>query len=196
MILFDDHIWDFDLSQALAQVSAQRRTHALRYRLERDQRLSVAAYRLLQRALLEQYGIDKAPQFIFNAAGKPLLDNHPDIHFSLSHCNDAVACAVSDRPVGIDVETIDHYSQELAEEVMNESEMQQILTSSQPAIAFARLWTMKESLYKLTGDDHDGDIRHMLHQASNFHFTTINQPRLTVTLCSTEVPNLNEFIKL
>jgi rhamnogalacturonyl hydrolase YesR len=64
-----------------------------------------------------------------------------------------VACAVSDRPVGIDIETINHYSEEIATRVMSEAEMRQILTSPLPAEAFTRLWTMKESLYKLTGDE-------------------------------------------
>ena len=110
MIYLDDHIWDFDLQQALAKVSPQRREYALRYRLERDQRLSVVAYRLLQRALLAEYGIEVAPQFHYDENGKPQLAGYPDVHFSLSHCREAVACVVSAQPVGIDIETIDHYS--------------------------------------------------------------------------------------
>ena len=57
MIYIDDHIHDFDLQEALETVSPQRRAQALRYRHERDQRLCIAAYRLLQQALLKEYGI-------------------------------------------------------------------------------------------------------------------------------------------
>ena len=183
MIYLDDHIWDFDLQQALAEVSPQRREYALRYRLERDQRLSVAAYRLLQRALLAEYGIEAAPQFHYDENGKPQLAGYPDVHFSLSHCREAVACVVSAQPVGIDIETIDHYSEEVAARVMSEDEMREILTSPHPAEAFTRLWTMKESLYKLTGSDNNGDICHMLDKMPPVSFETIVRPYSVCTVC-------------
>ena len=85
-------------------------------------------------------------------------------------------CVLSDQPVGIDVETFDHYSQEVASRVMNDNEMRQILNSPHPTIAFARLWTMKESLFKLTGDDHGGDIAHMLDDTAQYHFSTLITP--------------------
>ena len=183
MIYIDEHIDDFDLQEALAAVSPQRREYALRYRHERDQRLCVSAYRLLQEALLKAYGIDELPQFIYNQQNKPLLDGHPEIHFSLSHCREAVACAIGDEPVGIDIETMDHYSEEVAIRVMNEQEMRQIMESPDPAREFTRLWTMKESLYKLTGDDHGGEIAHMLDDTSSVRFKTLDYPLFTVSEC-------------
>jgi 4'-phosphopantetheinyl transferase len=189
VIHIDDHIWDFDLQEALSAVSPQRREQALRYRHERDQRLCVAAYRLLQQALMQEYGIDEAPRFDYNPQGKPLLIGHPDIHFSLSHCAMAVACVLSDQPVGIDIETIDHYSDEVAARVMSEDEMREIKASPCPATAFTRLWTMKESLFKLTGDDHGGDTAHMLNDADNYCFETVIHPSYIYTTCSTAIPD-------
>lgn len=184
MIYIDDHIDDFDLQEALAAVSQQRRDYALRYRQERDQRLCLAAYRLLQRALMLEYGIDGMPVFTYDNKGKPLLQGHPDIHFSLSHCHEAVAVAVSDHPVGIDVETTGHYSAEVARRVMNDDEMREIEASAQPEVAFTRLWTMKESLYKLTGDDNGGDMAGMLSDISKYRFTTTVHPRFIYTACT------------
>lgn len=189
MVYIDENIWDFDLQQALEQVSAQRREYALRYRHERDQRLCLAAYRLLMRALRLEYGIDVAQQFIHDENGKPLLQGHHDIHFSLSHCHEAVACALSDCPVGIDIETTEHYSIEVARRVMNVDEIRQIETSAQPKVTFTRLWTMKESLFKLTGDDHGGDTAHMLEKADNYRFETVIHPRYIYTICSTAIPD-------
>ena len=80
MIYIDDHIEEFNLREALAAVSPQRRDYALRYRQERDQRLCLAAYRLLQRALMLEYGIDGMPVFTYDSKGKPQLQGHPDIH--------------------------------------------------------------------------------------------------------------------
>lgn len=184
MVYIDENIWDFDLQQALENVSQQRREYALRYRHEHDQRLCLAAYRLLMRALKQEYGIDEAPEFIHENHGKPLLPGHPDIHFSLSHCHEAVACALSDHPIGIDIETTGHYSIEVARRVMNDDEIRQIEASAQPEVTFTRLWTMKESLFKLTGNDHGGDTAHMLDDAGNYCFETIIRPRYIYTTCS------------
>ena len=179
----DDNIYRFDLNEALAAVSPQRREYALRYRNERDQRLCLAAYRLLQHALLLEYGIEELPVFIYDNSGKPMLQGHPDIHFSMSHCHEAVAVAVSDHPIGIDIETLNHYSQEIAARVMNEKEMKEIIASPQPARAFTRLWTMKESLYKLTGDDNGGDVAHILDDTSMVRFMTCDYPQFVVSEC-------------
>lgn len=37
---------------------------------------------------------------------------------------------------------------------------------------------MKESLFKLTGDDHGGDIAHMLDYTTQYHFSTLITPPL------------------
>ena len=183
MIYIDNHIMDFDLQQALSQVSHQRRQQALRYHFERDQRLCVAAYRLLQKALLTEYGIDQAPLMSYDANGKPTLIDWPDIHFSMSHCREAVACVVSDHPVGIDIESFDQYDEAVAARVMSEDEMREIQASPTPDVVFTRLWTMKESLYKLTGDDAGNNISRMLAGREQYVFNTILLPRCACTMC-------------
>ena len=181
MIFIDDHIWGFDLQQALDAVSLQRREYALRYRHERDQRLSIAAYRLLQQALLQEYGINASPRFIYDNHGKPSLEGSHAIHFSISHCSDVAVCAIDNRPIGIDVETLDHYSEEVARQVMNDDEMRQILASPRPEVTFTRLWTMKESLYKLTANPSGTPIPHLLKDADKYVFTTLSTPNYILT---------------
>ena len=181
MIYIDENINGFDLQQALQEVTPQRREQALRYRNGRDQRLCVAAYKLLQRALQQEYGIEGQPELIHDKDGKPSLTDYPDIHVSLSHCRVAVACAVSDQPVGIDIETLDHYNEDIARRVMSAEEMRQITSAPEPAVAFTLLWTMKESLFKLTGNDNGGDIAHILKDADRYRFTTIVHPSYLYT---------------
>ena len=122
--------------------------------------------------------------FSYTGQGKPLLEGHPAIHFSLSHCRLAVACALSDRPVGIDIETIDHYDEQVALTVMNEAEMDLIKSLPDHSLTFTRLWTMKESLFKLTGDDAHGDIRNMLAKCDNVHFNTTIHHNYLCTTCN------------
>ena len=174
-----------DLEQALAQVSEQRRTYALRYRKVSDQRLSVAAWLLLQQALRDEFGIEEPPVFHYTETGKPLLCGHDDIYFSLSHCDHAVACAVGRNPVGIDVESIDRYSPELLPVTMSETEQQQILAAPRPEVAFIRLWTMKESLLKCTGEGLSDHLPTLLTDTSSYRFQTLTTPHCICTLCET-----------
>ena len=183
MIYIDDHIWDFNLEQALATVSNELRQYVMRYRHERDRRLSVAAYRLLQRALELEFAISQVPPIVREKNGKPLLDGLPGVHFNLSHCNAAVACAVDTSPVGIDVECIDRYDAEVAAATMSDGECARIAASPCPEIEFTRLWTMKESLYKLAGGNPANDLRTMLADTTGYHFCTTIYPSYICTTC-------------
>ncbi|MBQ3752445.1 MAG: 4'-phosphopantetheinyl transferase superfamily protein [Prevotella sp.] len=174
MVYIDEHIDDFDLQAALTEISEQRRLQALRFKFERGQRTCVLAYLLLKKALREEYGLTENPLFEYGPHGKPFIVGHPEIHFSLSHCREAVACAVSDRPVGIDVESVQRYRESLAQYTMNEQEQQQIAAAERPDVAFIRLWTMKEARLKLTGEGITNDLKSAL-SGGSWQFTTVER---------------------
>ena len=175
MVYINEHIDDFDLPTALADISEQRRQQALRFKHERGQRTCVLAYLLLKEALRVEYGITGNPTFEYGEHGKPRLVEHPDIHFSLSHCREAVACAVSRRPVGIDVESVRRYKEPLAAYAMNDGERADILAAERPDVAFARLWTMKEARLKLTGEGITTNLKAALADRHRWRFTTIER---------------------
>ena len=175
MVYIDEHIMDFDLDAALQQISEQRREQALRFKFERGQRTCVLAYLLLKKALHEEYGITANPVFEYGEHGKPALVGHPEIHFNLSHCREAVACAVSTRPVGIDVESVGRYDDGVARYTMNDRELRLIAGAQRPDVAFIRLWTMKEARLKLTGEGITDDLKAALDDAGRWQFTTVEQ---------------------
>ena len=157
---------------ALQSISSQRREQALQFKFEQGQRLCVAAYMLLKQALREQEGILDNPIFEYGEHGKPSIVGHPELHFSLSHCKEAAVCVLSRRPVGIDVESIGRYSESVARYAMSDDEMQQIHQAGNPGLAFIRLWTMKESLLKLTGEGINDNMKETLKNAKAEWFTT------------------------
>lgn len=178
VVYLNDHIEELDLEEALKAVSPQRRNQALNYRLERDRKLSAAAYMLLCVALREEFGVTELPQFGYGANGKPFITSHPAIHFNLSHCDEAAVCVVSRQPVGVDIESISRYDAELCFSTMSVREQNLIAQSPEPAVAFIRLWTMKESLLKLSGEGLRDDLTIILEQTDNIRFTTrINATR-------------------
>lgn len=153
MLYLNDHIGELDLGKALSVVSAQRHCAALRYRQERDRRLSLAAYLLLMEGLQREYGISTPPDFIFGPHGKPLLRDYPDIHFNLSHCPRAALCVIANQPVGCDIEEVPRQlDPDLCRHCMNDRETAEILAADNPALAFISRWTQKEALLKLTGE--------------------------------------------
>lgn len=189
MVYIDSHPQQLNLTEALAAVSTERRTYALRFQRIEDQRLCLSAYLLLQRALREEYGLSEVPPFCYGEHGKPALQGRSDIHFNLSHCREAVACVVDTQPVGIDIETIDCYDEALLPVTMNAQEQQMILESPHPANAFTRLWTMKESLLKLTGEGITDNLPAVLTtlelsgKGQNISFQTTCHNRYIYTIC-------------
>ena len=146
---------------------------------------SAAARRLLADLLGGAVAVEHDPQ------GAPYLPDCPDRYVSLSHCRTAVAAAVSEEgPVGIDVESIDRYSPELLPVTMSETEQQQILAAPCPEVAFIRLWTMKESLLKCTGEGLSDHLPTLLTDTSSYRFQTLTTPHCICTLCETiEIKN-------
>ena len=184
MIYLNDHLQDFDLADALSRLSEQRREQALRYKFELGQRTCAAAYLLLCQGLQQEYGISEQPLFAFGEHGKPSIVGHPEIHFNLSHCREAALCAISDRPVGVDVESVRSFNASLVEYTMNEQEVQQIRQAADPAREFTRLWTMKEALMKLTGEGISNHMKDVLNRSDVTFQTVVSPDRSYVyTIC-------------
>ena len=148
--LIDDNMTPMTEEQfndCLSRVSEQRREKVLKYKFQAGREQSLKAYMLLQILLKEEYGITEPPVFCELENGKPVIVGHEDIHFNMSHCKYAVACAVSNEPVGIDVEVIkEKVKDELARYVLSDEELEGLTP-----LKFTRLWTMKEAVVKLSG---------------------------------------------
>ena len=78
----------------------------------------------------------------------------PDCYFSLSHCNDAVAVAVSATPVGVDIEKLDRtVAPGLCRKVLTDKELLEYnqLNDSRRHRYLLEKWCAKESLFKVSG---------------------------------------------
>lgn len=127
-----------------------RKQKVLSYRNLLDRYLCAKAYWMLRDGLMRDYGIYDEIRFAYNYYGKPFLPDHPEIHFNLSHCKKGIACAVSDVPVGIDIEEI-QYDDDMARYVLDAGEYERVSSSDNPAEEFTKIWTRKESYVKMLG---------------------------------------------
>lgn len=87
----------------------------------------------------------------FTKNGKPI---HPKQYFSLSHSMNMVAIAISDKPVGIDIETLlpKNISTMLAARLLKGKELKQYYAAKDREIWFTKYWTQHEAYIKLIGD--------------------------------------------
>ena len=134
-----------------SRCSMQRRQLVDRYQLAKDKYLSVTVYLLLL-ATLQNLGRwsrdEEAPEFEFGQFGKPRLCGSGSLHFNLSHSGGVAACAVSQNPVGIDVQA---FGGPVILSVLSCKERQDVLAAKNPQTEFVRLWTWKEAYYKYLG---------------------------------------------
>lgn len=90
-------------------------------------------------------------EFAVGDYGKPLLVNDPCVHFNVSHAGRYIACAVSDVPVGIDIELIGSANMKIAERFFTPDERAYIMAGGDRAYRFCEVWTKKESRIKWEG---------------------------------------------
>jgi len=165
MYLVRDDISEFSprhLEEALAMLPDWRRQQALRFKFVQGQAECALSYLLLCDGLRREYGISQQPHFLIGEHGKPSLLEFPDIHFNISHCRAGIAVAIARRPVGIDIECIGRGNDVLARHVLSAEEYALMQQSPDPKAEFARLWTRKEALVKLTGRGLTDDLRQLL----------------------------------
>ena len=120
----------------------------------RTKHISEMGGRLLEYAVSRLYRIG-VPELSRDKGehGKPCFHIHPEIRFNISHSGDLVICAVSDFEIGIDIQEKSRMNTDrIAKKVMSPVEHKKYLESSERQDFFYRVWVMKESYVKWTGD--------------------------------------------
>ena len=139
-----------EVERMLPLVSAQRYEQALRYKHTLGQFCCLKSWLMLQE-ILDEGMKELMNEWSYNEHGKPSF-THSLIHsftpyFSISHCQQGIAVAIDERPIGIDIEAIRHADESLIERTMNAAERAQITDDRD----FTRLWTQKEAILKMLG---------------------------------------------
>lgn len=146
---------------------------------------SAAAWKLLQSI------IGPLPKVERGKHGKPYFPDHPDLQFSISHTVGAVACAVSDRPCGIDIESVQRsVNCRIAKRFYTKREIAYATNS----MHFLEVWTRKEALIKRLG----GIVQPMreLETVGNPEIQTQHYNGYLISFCSEnpkfKITNVNE----
>ena len=121
-----------------------------------NQREHLTAWLLFQRALGEIYGIQTLSELALarTRQGKPYSRTYSELHFNLSHCRTACACALDTIPAGVDIERRFPYKEKLMHRICTEKERQIVESCkslSERERLLQALWSMKESIVKWNG---------------------------------------------
>ena len=140
------------------RLSAHRKAKTDRYRHRKDKNLSVGAGILLDYCLQPFGKREQDRQYIFGKNEKPFFSD-ADFFFSISHSETMVAVSFSDSETGCDVQYGEHKNNlYLAKRFFTACEYDTLLRASDPEMTFYRMWAIKESYLKFTGQGIGGGL--------------------------------------
>lgn len=149
-----------DLRAFEAVLSSEERQRAGRFHRDLERRSYVAAHGLLREALTARDGATPPEEWSFDQqpSGRPVLSarfEKTNLRFSLSHCEHAAACIVSEGlDVGIDVESMSRATSESIVRRYFAPSEQTAFAAAKPSSRtelFIRNWTLKEAYVKARG---------------------------------------------
>ncbi len=149
------------LNRMIETIPPEKQEKLKKYRYDIDRKIGVYADILLRILILKACGINYNDIVIMaGKTGKPYFACTPHIEFSLSHTRNAVAIALSDRPVGIDVEKIRETDLRLAKDIFSEKELLWLAEGETNQYRrFYELWTKKEAAIKFEGIGLPDDLK-------------------------------------
>lgn len=138
-----DNLW------IMEGLTEERKNKILGHKQELHRKQSLGAGLLLKQ-VLEQEDMNVS-EICYGSHGKPKLAG---IYFNLSHSDNYVVCTISDKPVGCDIQKIGKLRDKMAERYFTEKEAAYLKTldDEKRCEEFYRIWTIKESYVKMTGE--------------------------------------------
>lgn len=189
------------LAETMALLLPDKEQNRLRrYRFERDFKAAVYAH-VLAGCLLGQATGRPYNGLIFGTGeyGKPYLMGQPGVEFNLSHTPGAVVVAVSDSPVGVDVERHRTIDTEIAADICSPAERRLLEKAcTVPTDVFFEIWTKKEALLKCLGVGVVEDLTRIdtCVPSDAVALTTLQTGRVTISVCAASKVPERDFIQI
>lgn len=136
-------------------MDAEKKARVDKFRFVEDKKRTVVG-EMLARTAIAKWCQVPAESVVFgkNNYGKPFAKDLA-VEFNVSHSGDMVVCAVSDRPVGIDVEQIRPMRDSVAKRICSQEELDYWSDTSADEAErlnrFFEIWTAKEAYCKCIG---------------------------------------------
>jgi len=143
-----------DFNALLLLVAEDKQIRINKFHFYRDARNCLLGDVLTRTEICHATGLKNNQMcFLTNEYGKPYLAFEDNIHFNISHAGNYVVCAVSDEPVGIDIEVMKPFDMKIVERFFTAGEMAYVVNADKDTrlTCFYEIWTKKESRIKWEG---------------------------------------------
>ena len=184
---FDSELYD---SLSLL-ISLDKKSRLDNYNSDIDKKIGLYADLLVRVAIHQDLNIENGGiEFGINDHGKPFLINNQDYHFNVSHTRNTIAVAVSDKPVGVDVEKIREFELGIAKRFFTERELNYISKSQDNTYErFFEIWTKKEAYIKYIGKGLSVPLNSFAVTGKSLseRFYTVGYGKYIINMCGSEV---------
>ena len=139
----------------LGMMSSERRERTTRKAIREDRLRSVAGELLVRRSAAELLGVaEDAVPLCSDGRGAPILEG-TGLFVSIAHSGNYAVCALSDTPVGIDIEEVRPMCGRVATGTFSVRENEYLDAdgyelSGESLVRFFEIWTAKEAYAKMT----------------------------------------------
>ncbi|MDF2839185.1 MAG: 4-phosphopantetheinyl transferase [Evtepia sp.] len=141
----------------------------------------------LHRVLKLACNLETLPSISHTTLGKPFFPECPQLHFSLSHSENRIVCALDSHPIGVDIEIMKPRQNDLPSYALTAEEYANYLSLGGDWLAFYNLWTKKEAWSKYTGEGLSKTFRKAPPQ-EGLYFATYTGPDWLATVCGEGTP--------
>lgn len=138
--------------EALHYLPEEEQRRATMFKNKQRQRIYVCS-RLLLQTKLREYGYTLS-DCASGKNGKPYLKGSTELFFNLSHSGDYVLLGLSDREIGVDIESVREKIPRILSKILSSDEVDFLSKQTEEIRrgTFFRLWTMKEAFVKQKGE--------------------------------------------
>lgn len=145
-----------------------------------DKRRTMGGLILLRRAVKQNFGISSY-DITLNENGKPLLDF---CYFNISHSEQYVVLAISDKPVGIDIQKMRSITRRDDYRLFTYNEVSYVNSESGDFESkFFEIWTKKEAYIKMLGLRLSDAAKYDVLKVTDARFTTEENDGYMLTMC-------------
>ena len=141
---------DFNILYSLSDDYTKNKSDKL---LKTQDKINCLCANVLRKYLIfKLFGIEfEKQQLTFNDFNKPYLKNYDNIFFNVSHSDCFVVCAINNKEIGVDIQKITKYNDQIAKYIFDNNEYESLKFSKNIDLLFTKLWAKTESILKLQG---------------------------------------------
>lgn len=153
-------VLDKPVDDLLPLFTRDRQAEILKFRFNADRNRTAYGELLVRHLLSERTGMAMENiSFVRDKLGKPFC-RQSEFQFNISHSGKWVVCSIGKVLNGVDVETSQEIDMAIAKEhfLLNEYNHLQMMPDEERNAALLKLWTVKESYLKYTGEGLSGGL--------------------------------------